>query len=64
MEFGRNLLVDQKIAFFGENVYILYAVNMVWDLMVGWRGGISPPRSHRSGREPLGSSGSYRPALA
>ena len=29
---------------------------------VEWRRGPSPLRSHRSGREPLGSSGSYRPA--
>jgi len=30
---------------------------------VGWRGGVSPPRSHRTGRESLPSSGSYRPAV-
>ena len=30
--------------------------------VVEWRGGIAPPRSPRTGREPLGSSGSYRPA--
>ena len=29
---------------------------------VGWRGGISPPRSHGSGRDSLPSSGSYHPA--
>src|SRR5664279_4561786 len=28
-----------------------------------WRGGISPPRSLRTGREPLGSSGSQYPAV-
>jgi hypothetical protein len=28
-----------------------------------WRGGISPPRSPRTGREPLGSSGSQYPAV-
>ena len=33
MEFGPNLLVVQKIAFFGENVYILYVPKMVRDLM-------------------------------
>ena len=27
-----------------------------------WRGGVSPPRSHRTGREPLSSSGSQYPA--
>ncbi len=30
--------------------------------MVEWRRGASPLRSHRYGREPLGSSGSYRPS--
>jgi hypothetical protein len=29
-----------------------------------WRGGVSPPRSLRTGREPLGSSGSQYPAVA
>jgi len=29
---------------------------------VKWRGGISPPRSHGTVREPLDSYGSYRPA--
>ena len=29
---------------------------------VGQRGGVLPPRPHSSGREPLGSSGSYRSA--
>src|ERR1017187_1258370 len=28
-----------------------------------WRGGVSPPRSLRTGREPLGSSGSRYPAV-
>ncbi len=28
-----------------------------------WRGGVSPPRSPRTGREPLGSSGSQYPAV-
>jgi hypothetical protein len=28
-----------------------------------WRGGVSPPRSLRTGREPLGSSGSQYPAV-
>ncbi len=28
-----------------------------------WRGGIAPPRSPRTGREPLDSSGSYRPTV-
>src|ERR1700733_12651793 len=28
---------------------------------VEWRGGISPPRSPKTGHEPLDSSGSYRP---
>ena len=30
---------------------------------VEWRGGVSPPRSLRTGREPLGSSGSQYPAV-
>src|SRR5208282_4434437 len=29
-----------------------------------WRGGVSPPRSHRTGREPLSSSGSQYPAAS
>ena len=28
-----------------------------------WRGGVAPPRSPRTGREPLDSSGSYRPVV-
>ena len=31
---------------------------------VEWRGGISPPRSLRTGREPLSSSGSQHPAVS
>ena len=31
---------------------------------VEWRGGVAPPRSPRTGREPLDSSGSYRPTVA
>jgi hypothetical protein len=29
--------------------------------LVGWPGGVAPPGSHRSRREPLGSPGSCRP---
>ena len=32
------------------------------DFTVGWRGGISPPRSHGSERDSLPSFGSYHPA--
>lgn len=34
-----------------------------WGSWGEWRGGISPPRSLRTGREPLGSSGSRSPAV-
>ncbi len=35
-------------------------LRMERDVLPGSRGGISPPGPHRSGREPLGSSGSCR----
>ena len=47
---------DMPMAF---NKGILY----FWPLAVEGRGGISPPRSPRTGREPLDSSSSYRPTL-
>jgi hypothetical protein len=35
----------------------------LWRGLGEWRGGVSPPRSPRTGREPLGSSGSQYPAV-
>ena len=39
---------------------LLVKIGQIWG---EWRGGVSPPRSLRTGREPVGSSGSQYPAV-
>jgi hypothetical protein len=47
----------------GDPPYAVAAVTADPDEGVEWRGGISLPRSPRTGREPLSSSGSQHPAV-
>src|SRR5882724_10855063 len=48
--------MDSRISVFN------YAIQPA-DVLGEWRGGVSPPRSLRTGREPLGSSGSQYPTV-
>jgi hypothetical protein len=48
-----------RIVLYGNSAFI---PQRQYDKKVGWRGGISPPRSHGSGRDSLPPSGSYHPA--
>ena len=40
-----------------------HLTDLTADRIVEWRGGISPQAAHGTVREPLGSYGSYRPAV-
>ena len=57
--FTRQVMAEVGIDLGGQ-----YSKGVKEEDRVQKRGGISPPRPHRSGREPLGSSGSHRsPAI-
>ena len=58
------LLVEGSGIEYGFRVYLIRRPFPTCLAILGeWRGGVSPPRSLRTGREPLGSSGSQYPAV-
>jgi hypothetical protein len=51
--FARNLLSTLR----QREFHVVQADDVIRRAILGeWRGGVAPPRSHRTGREPLGSS--------
>src|SRR5664279_4401908 len=60
---GISVLAPNSLALYTRRGIPAHNYFLWPDLRGEWRGGVSPPRSLRTGREPLGSSGSQYPAV-